>query len=277
MLSLVLVCLLSGLFIPSIQAFAANSVGLTVKQSFLQNGVKTSTDKICIYKLTAQKSSNPMPTGSNATDYTFNITGVTSLLLPPITFTTPGEYIYELRCITASDTNYTISSKVYTIEFYVASSLQAVTIVYGSDGAKVSEIAFEHTYTPSSPVYIDDYVIAEKTGGKSIVKDMGGSGTYTYSPNEPKVITVIAQPDKGYKFIGWYDKDDNLVSTASPFTLKEGDYKYLESRFEKVNQSVKPAPKTGDFNAWAIGGTSLIAILGLSYVFISRKKKQNNK
>lgn len=147
---LTLACLISTLSEAAVYAAEARELTLTVRQTFVREGASAPPSEVFMYRLTRQTAAAPMPAGSDATSYTCTIAGTREREVGPITFTTAGVFIYELRSVTADQSGYTIDRRVYTIEVHVTESLEVV-VIYHSGDVKVPELLFEHSYRDLSP------------------------------------------------------------------------------------------------------------------------------
>ena len=151
-LGLALICLFSALCGVTAYATEQAEVTLTVRQTFVSEGTPPSDE--FTYRLIPQTANAPMPAGSNSEGYTFTIAGTREANVGAISFTAPGIYTYELRCVTADQPGYTIDRRMYTIEVHVTANLDLV-LIFTNDGNKVTELAFAHSYrapgTPSPP------------------------------------------------------------------------------------------------------------------------------
>jgi len=153
-----LICLISLALVPAVYA-GAEQVTLNVEQILTADGLSVPPNQTISYKLTAENPSNPMPDGSGPDGYDFTITGSADYSLGPFSFVKSGIYTYQLACTAGPDADgYVYDRQVYTIEFYVTNDLSPLTIVYITNGDKVSGIVFEHTYTtlPSDPLDMMD-------------------------------------------------------------------------------------------------------------------------
>jgi len=154
--SLALLSLVGTLLIPAASAAESytmetattetDQVTLTVNQHFVSSGFFLPLSDVFTYRLMPITIGVPMPIGSNPESYYFTIAGTRALNIDPISFTDAGVYVYELRCVTADRSGYTIDRRVYTIEVHVTNDLTAVMVAYISDTLKTPDISFEHSY-----------------------------------------------------------------------------------------------------------------------------------
>lgn len=96
-------------------------------------------------KLTALKKNTPMPKGSQGSEYTKNIPeGTTKETLPPIIYTSPGDYKYQIQLIRGNN----IGLKKYHLHIQVLNrgngTLYVVTAIRQNteSGKKVTDIRF---------------------------------------------------------------------------------------------------------------------------------------
>jgi len=148
---LILACLVSVLFGEVAYAAERGEVTLTVRQTFVDNGPSAPPSEVFTYSLIPQTAEAPMPAGSDSSGYSFTIARTRDLQIGPITFTTAGIFIYELRSVTAAQSGYTIDRRVYTVEVHVTENLE-VLLVYISDGSKVTELSFAHSHQRPAPI-----------------------------------------------------------------------------------------------------------------------------
>ena len=122
------------------------SVMLDVMQIVTNVSQATVLDGTFVYQLRPTSDRYPMPAGVHRPDDTFTITGTHDLELGPIPFAVAGVYIYKLSCIGASQPGFTIDSRTYTIEVFVAADHAPITAVYRENGTKAAAIEFVHVY-----------------------------------------------------------------------------------------------------------------------------------
>ncbi|MCL2562613.1 MAG: hypothetical protein FWE08_01065 [Oscillospiraceae bacterium] len=146
----VFICLISSLSIPAAYAATAGQVTLTIQQSFVSDGTSAPPSGIFTYRLTPRTPAAPMPGGSTSEGYTFTVTGTDTVQIGPIRFTETGVYVYELRSITEDRPGHIIDRQVYTITVHVTEDLTAIVIISVEDDSKISEMAFDHSYTPQN-------------------------------------------------------------------------------------------------------------------------------
>jgi len=158
-LMLVLICgLANTLLISRAQAVESAQAPLMIRQVLRSDGSAMAPRATFTYRMTAQTPATPLPQGSNAGSYTFSVTGNTEVGLASISFTAPGVYRYELRCMPEVEAGFTADSQIYTIEMYVKGDRTVFSVVYMSDGNKTTDISFIQRYSarPSDPKLMVD-------------------------------------------------------------------------------------------------------------------------
>jgi len=136
------------------------------------------------FRLTADQRSHPLPAGGAAGEYNFEIAGNATQTIGPITFTDAGIYIYHLQCATPSSAQFTIDQQVYTITFYVETSLDVVTVVQLPDGTKMPQVQFTQTATQLGlgSLMIEDPEVEKKVTG---LPPMPGTFTFQLLALDP--------------------------------------------------------------------------------------------
>jgi len=165
MACLMLFCLIISILTPTAYAAEPIQVTLTVKQVVVSVGLTVPQNKAFAYRLTSKTNSAPMPEGSGSDGYTFTISGTNAAKIAPITFSVEGSYIYELKCVSDADENYTIDKTAYTIEINITDDLTAFIIIHLNDGDKVDEMCFEHIYGEKIPGYAVDTTVEKIVSG----------------------------------------------------------------------------------------------------------------
>ncbi|MBR3593938.1 MAG: metallophosphoesterase, partial [Clostridia bacterium] len=121
----------------------------------------------------------------------------------------------------------------------------AINAVAGANG----KVAVADAFVPDSVYYAE-------TGGKKVGSAANAlDGTVRYS--QVAAYTYTATPNDGYKFVGWYDANDQLVSADKTATFyAEGTYtaKFAETPVYKVNASVDVVD--GIYGGYLTGDTS---------------------
>jgi len=207
-------------FRTTVMAEVTGEVAFTVQQVFTNTGLSEPPNKTFSYKLIPKLPTNPMPAGSNANGYEFNITGTGSRQIN-INFTEMGIYTYEIRHVTSPQTGYNYDQKVYTIEIYVTNTLTGTVVVYNND-VKVQKIEYNHTYRllPSNPAVMTD---------PSVVKTVAGSppasSTFTFRLTAENLSNPMpAGSVNGVKNI--YITGSNRANFGTWSYTEEGTYYY---------------------------------------------------
>ena len=254
-IGLTLACLISTLLALEVYAVSTGKVTLTIEQIITDNITSMPPNETFVYRLASKTPDAPMPYGISSADYAFTITGTDEKQIGPISFNTPGIFIYELSCTTNSSSAYIIDQRVYIIEVHVTNDLQTATIVYINSGTKIPEIYFEHVYQslPSNPSFPNDPDDPDRGAGGFIIKSAGtNTSPYTpaYESDLPSMTVIPTEPV-------------NLSESVTPDELN-------------VSNQSGSSPKTGDFSnptLWItliVIASTLLAILS----FIGMKSKE---
>jgi len=264
-ISLALACLIGTLIAPVAYAAEPGQVTLTINQVFVRVDGSVPPSEVFSYKFAPTTRNAPMPVGSNAEGYFFEIDGTTQADIGPISFTAAGVYAYTLSCITEDMPGYTIDRIEYNIVVYVTADLTAVVVVYIDDDAKVADISFEHTY--KTPPKVPEVTPGNPGGGGGGTWNPGGGGGGTDTPEvtpeipggtetpeiiteTPEVITEIPGTDT--------HTPDTVVNTpdgSEPNTPRGGTDKVV-------------SPQTGDVSNPGLWKT-LILISGVLLILIT--------
>ena len=78
---------------------------------------------------------------------------------------------------------------------------------------------------------------------------VAGSGTYGEGAN----VTVVATPDTGYKFVGWY-KGETKVSTSAAYTFTLTENVELVAKFDTLTYSVAVDAQGNELNPYFVSG-----------------------
>ncbi len=97
---------------------------------------------------------------------------------------------------------------------------KSVIIVKAEDGS-------ENIYTINYVLPKHDVIIETVEGGS-----VSGAGTYTKGDE----VTLVSTANKGYKFIGWFDANGNLVSDKTTYTFIVNENINLTPKFEKLKE-----------------------------------------
>ena len=147
---LTLICLVGTLSVSNAHAAGAAQVTFTVRQQLMSNSMSTPPNEVFTYQLSPQTPDAPMPQGSGMQAHRFSVKGTSDVDIGPISFSTPGLYVYTLSCTTPDMPNYSKNRKMYTIEVHISNESEASVIYLGED-AKAEELAFEHIYSDNNP------------------------------------------------------------------------------------------------------------------------------
>jgi len=254
---LALACLLSTLLITTVHATNIGQATITVEQILINDTVYTMPWTTFTYQLIPETIDAPMPYGSNSNGYTFTISGASNVNLGSISFSSPGIFVYTLRCTTGSASGFTIDRRVYTIEVHVTNESQVTVIVYANGDVKVPGIYFKHIYrmhpsgptnptNPNRPIYIPP--------------SEPNLPSEPYTPHEPEILEVPDAP-------------------SEPTILPEpsGPNEHEPNEYETPDTPSQPStpgdsPKTGDFSnrsfwivSFAIASTLLALIILLNW------------
>ena len=125
-----------------------NPFSLKVEQVFIAGA--DSEETTFTYRLRAYEKGTPMPEGSAADVYEFNITGTDSVYIGEFSFKNPGVYKYDLSKDTEKcKPGHTHKKDKYTIKVYVDPELSTGVVVMNEDGTKAEAILFESVYETS--------------------------------------------------------------------------------------------------------------------------------
>ena len=179
MISLTLICLVGALSVSVPKAHAAGPVQVTftVRQQFANNSISAPPSEVFTYQLSPQTPGAPMPQGSGMQAYRFSIKGTSDVDIGPISFSTPGLYVYALSCTTAEKPGYSQNRKMYTIEVHISNESEA-SVIYLGDDAKAEELAFERIYNDNNQP------------GKSVSDDIRSPNTQNPSVTGPKTSAI---------------------------------------------------------------------------------------
>ena len=273
----VLLCLISILFVPA--AYAAGSVEVTLTMNQLLNayGSFEPPSDLFSYQLKAATPGTPMPEGSSAESYIFELAGSRDTQIGSISFDTTGIYTYTLRCLTSDMPGYKIDRRNYTIEVYVLENLEAAVLVY-LNGDKVLNQVFEHTYgtLPNNPT-------GDGSGGGGSSGDGGsgggssssGSGT-TNRPDPPSGGDIDEATDNPNLPGSGNNKGETTESSNSP---ESNDENGKDGETTGKPNPPSDSPKTGDFSNPILWITLIAssAVLLVSIVLIELRSRRLNQ
>ena len=230
--ALLLACLMGGMLIPKAFAAEKGEVMLTVVQAI--SGVSLPPEAIFSYRLTAKSASNPMPTGSGASGYLFDIAGTGEARIGPIRFAKAGLYTYEIHHVTDPRPGYVYDQTVYKLEILVESDLTATVIASKEDGSKAADIQYQHSYNygPSDPGNMVDPPIVKTVSGNPSVASAFTFHLVPGNPSNPMpagsvngVKTVQVTGSGWTEFGTWaYTKEGTYYYTVSEVNTGTGDY-----------------------------------------------------
>ena len=143
-----------------------NPLRFSVTQTF--TAYPASADGAFAYRLKPLVSGAPMPPGSAADRYDFSLAGTKGVQIGPMNYTRQGIYKYELfQLIGTEKPGYTYDKRVYTLEVYVDSALEAKLTIKNQDGAKAGGIEFRNSYKvlPSDPGLMADPPVKKTVSG----------------------------------------------------------------------------------------------------------------
>ncbi|MBQ9721098.1 MAG: LPXTG cell wall anchor domain-containing protein [Oscillospiraceae bacterium] len=132
-------------------ALAAESVELELP--LLQNVSGPGAEQAVIqYRLKANRTDCPMPSGSEKGVYAFTLTGTVKGTLPAIRFDSAGEWSYTLSCSGAADPRVELESSPASYELKIAvmesaDGLIGTAVAIDKDGNKC-DLQFAHTIRP---------------------------------------------------------------------------------------------------------------------------------
>jgi len=279
-----MVCLMGVLPVAVASALPLGQATLPVSQVFTSDSPMRGVDATFAYRLTPLDASNPMPAGSDASGYTFSITGNDHLQMGPINFTKTGVYTYELKNATPSRSGYTLDPRVYTIKFYITNDEDPLVIVYLENGEKAPTVDFDPSYHQGS-VPADTVVVAgTKTWkyGTAPQSDRPDSISVAIKNGQSVVKEFTVTAAGGWKWSVQLPKND-AAGAAITYTVDEGNvphYTHAVSGYNLLNTYKGPnypgdLPKTGDSIPLLAGVLIASVIAGALIVFLlARRRKQ---
>lgn len=126
-----------------------------------------------------------------------------------------------------------------------------VTSVYEKESEALSLVAqwrFKNTFTPEYQEDVTDTGFTQgETGGTIELKNtdsenysVGENGTKSYFAGVGEQVVATAKAENFYTFIGWYDSDDNVVTTNPELVVNQvkGEIGKYTARFQKTGVSV---------------------------------------
>jgi len=240
--------------------FVVNQILTGDNSSWLPNAAFT-------YRFLPETTDAPMPHGSSPEGHFFTITGDGSFRIGPINFAATGIYVYTLNCITHEIYGFTTDRRIYTIKVHVTSDLQATTVIYNDDNAKVPYMRFEHIYNirPGQPGNISDRPVINPPvildTPESILPD---DPSLPEPPEKTEPSEIPIEPDI----------QEELGMSEEPEMQDEPETQDKQTPLDITGGS----PKTGDFNnptLWiirmSIAGTSLVLVIFASWKLRRRR------
>jgi len=138
----------------AVYAAINNPLVIEVEQSFTSSATVDGSFK---YILVPNVAGNPMPAGSGAAGFTFQIDGTGKKLLDPINYSEQGVYVYRIyQLVETAEEYYTYDRRVFEIEVHVSEALNVSNIVYEivdntRSENKAPKIEFANRYYKAGP------------------------------------------------------------------------------------------------------------------------------
>ncbi|WP_293968331.1 hypothetical protein [uncultured Eubacterium sp.] len=142
------------------------------------------------------------------------------------------------------DSNNAIIGKEWTVK-------DGVTPVYNHESEALSLVAqwrFKNTFTPEYKDNVtDDKFTKGETGGTIELKNTDSenysadqNGTKSYFAGVGEQVVATAKENSLYTFIGWYDSEDNVVTTNPELVVNQvkGEIGKYSARFQKTGVTV---------------------------------------
>lgn len=144
------------------------------------------------------------------------------------------------------DSNNAIIGKEWTVKDNAKDS-----VVYEKESEALSLVAqwrFKNTFTPEYKDNVtDDKFTQGETGGTIELKNtdsenysVGENGTKSYFAGVGEQVVATAKAKNLYTFIGWYDSEDNVVTTNPELVVNQvkGEIGKYHARFQKTGVTV---------------------------------------
>lgn len=141
---------------------ASEPPSATVPVEITLEGTLPSISEIFTVVLTANDESTPMPFGATGGEYKMTMTGASKQNLTPISYSTPGIYLYSIRQLPGTTKDCTYSTDVYHLKVTVSYSetkqaLETTTSLRRNDEeAKCSVARFHNKYKTIPPAPSND-------------------------------------------------------------------------------------------------------------------------
>ena len=273
--------LLYGLFAPAAYAHDTHDATLDVKQVFFNHTSTPNIDETFSYRLIPDDPSNPLPAGSDASGYTFAITGNSTVPLGPIYFSKVGVYSYQLKCVTPVRAGYTNDPEVYTITFYITNDQTPLVIVQLADGDKVPYVEVDPGYQAPTPKGKVE-VAGTKTWdyGAAPSNDRPGSISVLIKNGNTTVKTITVTAAGGWKWSVLLPAND---ASGRPihYSVDEANvphYTHTVKDYNLKNTYVSPhypgdMPKTGDSIPLLIGVLVASVAAGVLVLFLVGRRR----
>ncbi|MDE7208510.1 MAG: leucine-rich repeat protein [Clostridia bacterium] len=139
-----------------------------------------------------------------------------------------GSAIHTTEYTMIFDDNYSfpkISRTGYAFLGWYAGSAK----ITNSDGDSLGQWTYASDMTITAHWQANSYNITLNTNNSS-AGTLSGSGTYNYDSN----VTISANTNNGYTWVGWYDGDGNLISSEQSYTFQVGFDTSYTAKWSKV-------------------------------------------
>ena len=154
---------------------AENPLTFTVKQVVNAEAVQNHTFTYILNKLDPDKL---VPMDVDGDNYTFLITGNSSVQLGPFAFNQPGIYSYEIYQLVADKKpGHKYDGRRYTIDVHVDSLLGTEIIIFNNDGTKTDIIVFENEIEALST---DPDLMVDPSVRKTVSGNPGHESTFIF-------------------------------------------------------------------------------------------------
>ncbi len=201
MVTLLMVGVLISAFAFAPAAFAAEDATLELEATISLTDHPAGFSEDYTIVLEAEKTTNPMPSGSSNGVYEKTRTGAGEIDIDTITYTKPGIYKYTVSLKEGSADRWTYDDAVYNVTVYATNSESGdgldvnVAIYKDGEDEKTSEIIFINVYDPL-PVSVE--VNATKTmDGKT---PENGAFTFVIKDSDGNVVETVSNTDAVVSF-----------------------------------------------------------------------------
>ena len=103
------------------------------------------------------------------------------------------------------------------------------TQLTGENGKSLAVWNYEKNLTAKAKWQANEYAVTLETNNSSS-GTVSGASNYAYNSN----VTITATTNNGYIWLGWYDKNDELVSSELSYTFKMGFAVKYTAKWSKV-------------------------------------------